>query len=162
MNRTGMAMGRVSPIVYYEHTNGHLMLAPDTEHASYWWREAKDPSGMTLLDKGYDLKEAGTWPEVQHLQDRLIEQEEKWFTKTLETHDRERAVARKVVADRLYARLVNPGTPAYEKEFIQHWLILRDEKKRDRYREALEHRAMYLWVAEMDSGHDSNITDKIK
>lgn len=162
MNRTGMVMGRVNPILYYEHKNGHLMLAPDTEHANYFWRERRDVNGRTLLDSGYDMKEAGTWPEVQILQRRLQEQEEKVFAQQLRNHDHDREVARKETGQRLYERLINSNTSPYEKEFIRLWLSLRDDAKRDKYREALEHRAMYLWVAEMDSGHDSNITDRIK
>ena len=162
MDKTGMVMGRVSPIIYFEDAGGNIMLAPDTETANHFWRNHRDRLGRTLFDKGYDLREAGTWKDVQTLQDRLVAQEEESKRRLLENHQEVREDFRRRVASDLYAKLISSGTTEYEKEFIRAWLSLRDETKRDRYREALEQRAQYLWAVEMDSGHDSNITDRIK
>lgn len=162
MNNTGMALGRVRAVLYYENSRGHLMLAPSTESAHWLWKEKRNQFGQTLYDQGYEMKEAGSWPEIQRLQDRLIEQENRENAAVLEKHQAEREHARKRVASNLYARLISSATSDYEKEFIRNWLLLRDETKRDKYRQALEQRNTYLWIAEMDSGHDSNITDRIK
>lgn len=161
-DRTGMALGRVRPIMYFENASGHLMLAPESESAHHYWKEFTDREGRTLFSRGYDLREADTLRAVQKLQDRLVEQEERVNAAELRKHQRGREMLRKRVASDLYSKLASSSTSQYEKEFIKLWLELRDDEKRDKYRQALEQRNMYLWAAEMDSGHDSSITDRIK
>lgn len=144
MSRTGYALGRLDPVIYFENSDGKLVLPPTTEDARwiYSTRYAK---------LGFEWKEAGTLAEVDQLQKRLIAVEAQEMNLHLANDDelRQRGLYREV-GERLRARMVSAATTEYEKDFISAYLMLREEK-RAKYAQLFLERTSYLWALEMDS-----------
>lgn len=157
MSKTGYCLGRLDPIIYYENRDGHLILAPSTELARMAY-ERKNGSGVSLRERGYEMREAGTLPEVYRLQNRIVEQELK-VAKARAQHDAE--VSEELwqrTGNALYQRMISAKTSEAEKEIIRIWLSQRDEKRSKHLKKWEEYNA-YLWAAEMDSGTKG--TDRI-
>ena len=47
--------------------------------------------------------------------------------------------------------MTSSASTQYEKDFLREWLKLRDEKKRIKYAQILEHAQMYLHAREFDT-----------
>lgn len=149
-DRTGRAMGSLDPVIYFENAAGHLLLPP-----------VEIGTGLTIPKRlyeerykheGYQWCEAGTWSDVQRLQKRLVEQEQRLLDKQHQTvvGSRDRA-AEKVNSD-LRQRMASSSCSAYEREFLQLWLQLREDK-RERFESEFKVRNMYLQAVEFDSNH---------
>jgi hypothetical protein len=100
--------------------------------------------------RGYEWREADTWDKVVKLQDRLIEQETRILKHQGETMDQAREKVRKETASNLRQRMASSDCDPWEREFIQNWLQLREDKRKG-YRARFEERNQYLWAVEMDS-----------
>jgi hypothetical protein len=151
-NRTGFAQGQLSPIIFFQNSDGQIILPPDTENAR-WIYETR------FRKLGYDWREAGTLAEVDQLQKRLVAQE---MQKAEHDADRDEAMGAakwKEVGDRLHQRMVSSATPEFEREFIKLYLQLREEK-RDKHRQRWTEREWYLFSREMDSSTKG--TDRMK
>jgi hypothetical protein len=148
-NRTGYALGRLDPVLYYENSRGYLILPPSTALAREGL-ERKNGAGVSYRDQGFELREAGTLAEVDRLQKRLVEQE---MGKRQADADRDEQVSaenwRRVGSD-LRQRMISAATTSYEREFIELYLQLREEK-RAKHRQRFLETSMYLWLREMDS-----------
>ncbi len=147
MSETGFARGSLSPVIYFERKDGFCILPPiEVGHGTELARKM-------LADeryRGWEWREAGTLAEVDRLQKRLVDQEDKRSEFMAQTvGDRSRAV-RDAVADSLRQRMCSSATSAYERDFIGLYLQLREEK-RDKYRASLEQHRWYLWAREQDS-----------
>jgi len=156
--RTGYALGRLNPIVYYQNSAGHIILPPTTETAR-WFLEQKGRAGTSLSDRGYMLKEAETLPEVYDLQDRMVKQEQAEMKAASEREDVVLESKWKETGDRLYRRMISDATSPMEKEVIRIWLSQRDDKRRKHLAKWQEY-TNYLWAAEMDSS--TKPTDRMK
>ena len=161
MDRTGRALGTLEPIVYFENRAGDIVLPPVTKEGEARWvyEYAKDANGRTFRDKGYDWREASTLAEVDRLQDRLVEAERRKAENELERDERLLAGKRTDVRSRLYQRLVSSSTSPYEREFIELYLQMREEKRKEIRQRWLERQA-YLWAREMDA--NTKPTDRMK
>ncbi len=156
--RTGYALGRLDPVIYYENKKGHLILAPSTDLARMCY-EKPNGAGKSLRSMGYEMREAGTLAEVDRLQKRMVAQEmgtrEKWAERDELTY----ALQWKATGDKLRSRMISKGCSAYERDFIQAYLSLREEK-RDRHRQRWTETAMYLHARENDSG--TSLVERLK
>ncbi len=151
-DRTGFAVGRVSPIVYFDNFAGEVVLPPDSGAARYYYSEFRDATGRTYRDRGYELREAGTLAEVDALQRRLVEQDRREAECAADRSEVSSAEAWARRGSDLYGRMVSAATPEYEKEFIRAYLLVREDK-RARHRQRWLERQSYLWCREMDSAH---------
>ena len=153
MADTGFARGRLSPILYFENERGHIVLPPSSEGA----REAL---ARSYARDGYELREADTLALVEKLQKRLVAQE-------LEAQERQAAHsaalrdrAWRETGDRLSARMASSSTTPWERDFIEAYFKLREEK-RGRHRQRFLETEMYLDALEFDSSHQHR-TDRLR
>lgn len=152
------ALGTLDPIVYFENSEGAIVLPPETATARYFYEGHRGGSGRTYRELGFEWREAGTLAEIDALQKRLVEQERREAERNAEVDDaRSRMIWEKVGAS-LRARMVSSSTSEYEKEFIRLYLELREER-RARHRQRWLERTSYLWAREFDSG--TKATDRI-
>lgn len=100
---------------------------------------------------GYEIREAGTLAEVDRLQKRMVEQEMKVRRGWAERDELTYALQWRVTGDRLRSRMISKDCSPYERDFIQAYLQLREEK-RDRHRQRWTETVMYLHARENDSG----------
>jgi hypothetical protein len=148
-DRTGMANGTLTPVVYFvRRTDMFAILAP-----------AEVGGGMELARMVYDRRykrdwlwcEATTLQEVDKLQKRLANQEIFEAEKKIAVNSAVRERVYKATGDQLRQRMCSSSTSAWERDFIKAYLQLREDK-RDKYRQSLEHRNMFILAREMDSG----------
>jgi len=112
--------GCIPAVIYWERRDGHITLAP--------FSDCPTPEGSIR-------KEADTLHQVDMLEKRLREQEVR-MTEMECAYDEQLMEARRAdIRNRLYAKMVSGLTSPYEKEFIQLYLQIRDERKKERYRQ---------------------------
>ncbi len=136
------AMGQLNPILYFVDSNGTVSLPPSTDAAL----GIKSSMGK----RGWELKEAGTLAEVDALQKRLQDQEYRENQAAMERDEMTTGQLRKQVRDRLVARMVSSSTRPYERDFIQSYLMLREEK-RGEYRKKFTADVSYFMAREFNS-----------
>lgn len=148
------AIGTLNPIVYFENRKGEISMPPSTEDAL---RIRDDMSR-----RGWDFKETGnTLAEIDEFQKRLQNQELVKRKAELERDEITFGQVRKSVRDRLYARMVSGSTSPYEREFIQQYLMLRDEK-REQWRKRFLGDVCYINLRENQSVHHlQDIVDNV-
>lgn len=155
MDRTGRAPGQVDPVLYLENSSGHLMLLPvesghDSSLARRIWIER-------YKSKGYDWREAGTLSEVARLEKRLVEQErreaEQIRDQRMAHYDAQKSKVRSDLRQRMYS------ADPWEREFIQLWLQL-DDDKRKIYEQRWKERNAYLWALHENSG--TKVEDRMR
>jgi len=159
-DRTGYARGSLAPVIYFENSSGYVILAPEqigqgTALARKIYEERYRPQGWEWREAG-----ANGLHEVDALQKRLIDQEVSKDRMMADKSSYERDVVRREIAERLRARMTSSDTTEFEREFIRHYLTLREDSKRDKYRETLKQHNYYLWAREQDSG--TKIEDRMK
>jgi hypothetical protein len=149
MDRTGMAIGKLRAVVYFENSSGHILLPP--EEIGQGLALARQMWEQRYKGQGYEWKEAETWHDVTRLQQRLQEQELK---RAVEMRDRSMmsydAVKGKI-ASNLRQRMQSADCDTFEREFIQHYLALAPEK-RAKYEQRFTEYQAYLWAVENDAG----------
>lgn len=123
-------------VVYFVHSNGHVTLAPYTAFP-------------TLPDCIRET--ANTLAEVDRLQKRLVAQERAQLERESQYEEATFGARQEVIRNKLYARLSSCVTTQYEKDFIREWLKLRDDSKRHKHAQILEHAQMYLHAREFDT-----------
>lgn len=99
---------------------------------------ALPPDSATPCPPGYEEREANTLAEVDRLQRQLQSIE---FAKLQREGERDAAQwadRLKAADDRLRTRAASSATTPYERDFIAEWLKLRDEKKREHFRQRFE------------------------
>lgn len=138
---TRRKIGTLEPVIYFvnetdpRRPRGHIVLAP---YSSF-------PCPST-----HRAEAAETISEVNKLQSRLIEQTRAELIDEKLSEESATARARERVVDSLRERMISSSTSAFERDFITHYLWLRDEKKREKWRGILEGTQMYLHALEMD------------
>jgi hypothetical protein len=166
-NRTGYKMGSLSPVIWWEKTNGtvyvhgcayenHILIPPteigDGGRLARLLFEDKRYGKLSYKEQGYQWCEADTLHKVQELQRRWEEQEMK-----LNRHmgHRDHTVRQKVhaeVAGRMRQKMQSSSTSAFERDFIRLWLEMR-ETKQDEYTKKWEDYHYYNQALEFDSNH---------
>ena len=149
-DRTGRALGTLSPVVYFVNSAGKILLPPI---------DVKDGIGATrqvyeqkYRREGYEWREAGTLQAVQKLQKQLIEQEQRILDHMGEVDERRRKAVHARTSSTLRQRMASSSTSVYEREFIKLWLDM-VESKQDKYTERFTHRNMYLQALEFDANY---------
>lgn len=117
------------------HPAGYVLLAPTSSHPT---------------PEGYSRELARSLPEIDRLQAILVSQERREWERELAADERLMEGRRADVRDRLYARMTSSTTSPYEREFIQLYLQLREDK-RARHRQRFLERTAYLTAREMDT-----------
>src|SRR5262249_2128693 len=112
--------GCVAPVIYFRYPSGHLTLAP--------FSECPTPAGAIR-------EEADTLPQIDRLVDTLRRQEYEAAQNEMHRDMNQFAQRERDIRDKLYARMTSNVTTEYEKEFIRLYLQLRDERKRELYRQ---------------------------
>ena len=167
-NKTGYKMGSLSPVIYWVKVNGTVrvhgcqienhILIPPTEIgdngalARSLFEDKRVPGRPTYKEQGYQWREAATLADVQKLQRDWIEQEMK-VKRHMGHYDA--SVRKRVhseVAGRLRQKMASSSTTPFEREFIQHWLDMR-ETKQDEYTKKWEDLHFYNQALEFDSNH---------
>lgn len=128
--------GCTEPVYYFINSVGHHILSPHTG--------AQPPSG-------YRTEAMDTLPDIRRLQDILRSQEMREAEKEIADEMERRKVIDQRVHDRLYARMTSGDCSAYEREFWEHHLKLRDEKKAKKYEDIYLQHQLYLWALENDT-----------
>jgi hypothetical protein len=135
-------LGSLEPVVFFKnhrdpaHPPGYLMLAPYSDFPT--------PSG-------YTREHADNLPDIDKLQRILIEQERRAAEEEF-LHD-EVVLGKKYseMTDKLRQRMVSGSTSAYDRDFIEAYLKLR-ETKREKHQQRFMERTCYLYAREMDMG----------
>lgn len=122
---TNYSMGQLDPIVYFQNREGEIWLPPSTQQAL----AVKDQ----MRARGFELKEANSLDKIDRLQKELQDWEYRKKERDCERLDTLRAEVRRGVRDRLVAKMVSSSTTPYERDFIQAYLMLSDDK-RDHFR----------------------------
>lgn len=159
-DRTGYARGSLDPVIYFENASGYVILAPQqigqgTALAKKIYEERYRPAGWEWREAG-----ANGLHEVDALQKKLIDQEVSRDRRMADKSSYERDVVRREIAESLRNRMTSAATSEFEREFIRYYLELREDSKRDKYREALKQRNYYLWAREQDSS--TKVEDRMK
>ena len=143
-------LGSLDAVIYFRnyrdpaHPEGYLLLAPYSDFPA--------PSG-------YSREVARTLPEIDRLQFILVEQERR-AAEAEALHD-EVILGRRYaeLTDRLRQRMISSSTSPYDRDFIEGYLKLREEK-RDRHRQRFSERTMFLHARENDTPKNRNVNDE--
>jgi glucan phosphorylase len=129
--------GCVAAVIYFRYPNGHLVLAP--------FSDCPTPDGAIK-------EEADTLTQIDKLVDQLRKQE--YETSQREMHYDQSLMASKdkEIRDRIYQRISSSATTEYEKEFLRLYMQLRDERKREMYRQRFMEAQWYLAARENNLG----------
>jgi len=156
MDRTGYALGNLSPIIYWERADGHVVLAAydagKPEQARMMFEQRFKP-------QGYDWRETRNLQDVDALQRKLVEQEmrEARIRDGQDDYHRDRVF--RATGERLRAQMQSSSCTPFERDFIAHYLAMR-EVKRSPYKQRWTEHQNYLWAREMDSS--ARVEDRIK
>jgi hypothetical protein len=129
--------GCVAPVIFFRYPNGHLTLAP--------FSECPTPDGAIK-------EEADTLPAIDKLVDQLRKQEYENSQREMNYDMNLFACRDQEIRDRIYQRMTSGSTSAYEKEFLRLYMKLRDERKRETYRQRFMEQSWYLAAREFDLG----------
>jgi hypothetical protein len=116
-------------LVYYETQKGEILLPPTSD---------------TPCPPECILREANTINEVHALEKRLQQQEMGRIEQQLERDYERTEQARKRSRSKLIDRINSCATDEYTRDFLKHWLMLRDEKKFEYYKTQFRAREIYL------------------
>ncbi len=155
-DRTGIARGTLSSPIYFERSDGQIDLpvyeAGHPELARKIFESARYKYHPT--EKWEWREDCHSLADVSQLNDRLVEQEVRRNEAMYGAHLQLREMVRSRVASSLRQKMVSSSTSPYEREFIQLYMELRDQKQRDKYGQELMNRNYYLTSLEYDSKRD--------
>lgn len=147
MDRTGFCRGSLSPCIYFERPDGYVILGVEDVNGGGQSRRVYEERYKAL---GWEWREARTLAEVDQLQKRLTDQIMQKYRHMADTNGAVRAAAKAATAASLRQRMCSSSTSPYERDFIDLYLKLHEDK-RDKYRDSLTHRNMYIDARENDS-----------
>lgn len=154
-DRTGRKLGTLRPIVYYENRSdpkkplGYAMLAPETSTPNCYTPE------------GWEVCEAGTLAEVTKLQKKLEQQEFDERDVEVEAYKQQFAAARAEKRANLVKLMTSPDTSANDKQFIEIFLQVREDR-REKYIQRFYERNAYLNILAFDEHKaQQEIIDKL-
>ena len=155
-DRTGMCRGQLRPIIYFISRDGYKILAAYDEgrpEMAKWIYEKK------FKPEGWAWAEASTWPEWVQLQDDLIKQETRDAEANREKYMAIYDAGRKRQNAVLMQVRRSSSTSQYERDFIDAWLKLAEEKRKA-HEKAMFDKINYLWAIEMDPS--TKFQDRVK
>jgi len=129
--------GTVAPLVYFRYPNGHLTLAP--------FSECPTPDGAIR-------EERDTLNEIDKVIDILRRQEYEEMQKEMKFDMAQFKQREMAILDRIHARIASSATTEFEKDFLRAYLPLRDERKREKYRQRYLEAQWYLHARENNLG----------
>lgn len=163
-DKTGMALGRLNPVIYFHNKNKHTIsdgkVTVHLSHGHFVIPPVEVGSGPGLArmiwerrykPQGYEWCEAGTLSDVDELQERLVEQESRILEAQGVMLDNIREASRRHTSSNLRQRMISADCSPFERDFIKLWMDM-DSEKRKKYTQRFTERNMYLWAREMDSG----------
>lgn len=136
-NRTGMAPGRIDGPVYFVHRDGHILLAPMSDSPT---------------PPNCERRKVETLAELDQLQERLENDTKRQCQQEIERDQRVWANKRQQIRSNLLERMKSSKCSAYEREFIQLYLQISDERKREVYRNRFMADTAYFMAREFDDG----------
>ena len=129
-------------VVYFQNRFGHIALPPNDDCPTL---------------PGYERREANTLDEVDKLQLKLNQQ-------TVEELEREGVREQLVWGEKmrqvrsdLITRMHSAATTQYEKDFIAHYLMLSDQRKRDQYKSRFTCDRAYFAAREFDNPEEATV-----
>lgn len=122
-------------LVYFESQRGEILLPPTSD---------------TPRPRGHILREANSINEVHDLERRLQRQEADKHEQQLERDHDVTESSRREIRRRLIARIDSCATDEYTKDFLRNWMMLRDEKRREYYKNQFRCREVYLEALNFD------------
>lgn len=134
-------LGSLSAVVYFRnhrdpnHPEGYLMLAPYSEFPT---------------PRGYSRELARTLSDIDKLQRVLCEQERRDFERDRLYDEVLVGAKQRGITDKLRQRMVSSSTTPYDRDVIEAYLQLKEEKRAKHAQRFME-RNMYLYAREMDS-----------
>ena len=146
-DRTGIARGSLSPAIYFERSDGYVILAPGEKGNREFARMAYD---LKYSREGWQWREAGTLHDVDRLQQKLADQEMRRMEQMACVNQQVREEVMRQTGAALRNVMVSAGTSDFEKEFIRLYLDMRNEK-RDKYRQELMNHNYFIAARELDS-----------
>lgn len=163
-DKTGMALGKLSPVIYFHHPSKHTItdgrVTVHLSHGHYVLPPIEVGAGPGLArmiwekrykDQGYQWCEADNLSDVDEFQDRMIEQETRILEAQGQLMDNVREASRRVTASNLRHRMISADCSPFERDFIGYWLAM-DSEKRKEFTQRFTERNQYLWACAMDSG----------
>lgn len=148
-SRAGMAPGQINGPEYFINRLGEIQLPPSTEEAL----RIKD----RMSQRGFDLRKVTTLQQLDDLQNLMAQQHQEQNQQDAEREDlttRDRLASARA---RLRARMVSSSTSPYERDFIQYYLQLSDDRKREQYRQRFLCDTAYFMAREFDDGGSAKI-----
>ena len=136
--------GCVEPVIYWvngadpNHPIGYIMLAPYT--------------GCPPLP-GYREEYADTLSDIDKLERKLQEQDRQEHFKEYLKDQTLLAKKDAEIRDKLRQKMLRSDCTPYERDFIELYLQLRDDKKKEKYRQLFLEHTSYLWARHNDVGN---------
>lgn len=127
-------LGYLDPIVYFVNREGTIQLPPTSDIPT---------------PRGFDRREADTLAAVDDLQRRLQDQESREWELGMQKDDAALAASREAIRSRLTQRMISSSTTPYERDFIQSYLQVREDR-RAHYRSRFEMDQCFFEAREMD------------
>jgi hypothetical protein len=134
--------GTLTPVIYFiahrdpRHAEGYVMLAAYSSQPT---------------PAGYSREYADTLAAVDRLQKRLQEQTRREFDAEREAIEAAGGSIRRLIRDRLMAKLASSSTSEHDKDFIRSWLVVREDR-RDEFARHFEMRNAFIHARENDLG----------
>lgn len=152
---THMAPGKIQAILYFRDKNGKIMLLPSDE-------ETKRFKGA-MREFGYELYAAETLAEARKLQKEMQEQLYVEQQHELQKDEQMTAVRRQQIRDRLVARRNSSACDKVERDFIDMWLVIR-EQKHEVFKKRFTSQIGHFDALEFDnpSQHIADLHDQVK
>lgn len=157
------AKGTLRSVMYFENYRGVISI-PGTKADALRMKPAMEK-------RGFHLCEATTLRQIDELTKRIQQQERDRIEGRLEREENLMRQGRQEIRDRLVARRNSSSCSQFEREFIDAWLIRRDEKhdahlKRERavthYFEERENEGGHYTLDAINNIPDSNETACVK
>jgi hypothetical protein len=156
-DRTGMARGRVRPIVYFQNQSGYIILPPEEigkglELAKQIYEQRYKHQGWMWCETDGSLSGAARLQ--KRLQDQALSEARNQRDVSMASYD----AAKRRTSERLRLQMQSAACDEWEREFIKLWLELSDEKRK-KYEQIFMQRTSYLWALEMNDS--TQVTDRM-
>ena len=112
--------GCIPAVIFFEYPNGHVTLAA--------FSDQRTPENAIR-------HEADTLAQVDRLEKRLRDQEMQAAEQEIAYEDATYERKRQEIRDRIYQRMCSSNISPFEREFLGLYLQLRDERKKEKYRQ---------------------------
>lgn len=149
------APGKIEPVVYFvcgdpnvtnpRRPRGFILIAPYTD---------------CPVPDGYSREFAETLAEVDRLETILVRQLREDFEREAQLEESLFSQQRQQIVDDLRARMTSADCDEWEKEFIRLYLQLKDERKRENYRQRYFERTAYLWARHNDTPKNRGVDEE--